>query len=152
MKIKILVLGLLVFLLSGVHSYSQVALAVSKNENGSSVKYSLKTGATLEEAYTKVQKDLEEQDMKNIFVLKSTENTGHELKSGHYVMIISSRKNGGRFFVSYGLGVSPNSREEAEQRALVHLMEHDWGYDKNMGHAIEKEGMLEDLTPSEEEK
>ena len=60
----------------------------------------------MEEAYANVQKDLEEQDFKNIFVLKSTENTGHDLKSGQYVLIISSRKNGGRFYVSYGLGVS----------------------------------------------
>lgn len=151
MKIKILALGFLVFITTSSLSYSQVALAVAKNANGSSIKYSLQTGATLDEAYTKAQKDLEDQGLSNVFVLKSTEKTGHELNSGHYVLIVSSRKNGGRFFVSYGLGVSQNSKQEAEQRAIIHLMEHDWGYDKDMGHAIEKEGMLEDLFPSEDE-
>jgi len=150
MKIKILTLGFLVLITTSTLSYAQVALAVAKNTNGSSIKYSLQTGSTLDEAYAKAQKDLEDQGLSNIFVLKSTENTGHELNSGHYVLIVSSRKNGGRFFVSYGLGVSQNSKQEAEQRAVTHLMEHDWGYDKDMGYAIEKEGMLEDFAPKED--
>jgi len=135
-------------------TYSQIALAVSKNDNGSSIKYSLQMGATLEEAYSKAQKDLEDQELKNIFVLKSTENTGHNLTSGFYVLIVSSRKIlGGKFFVSYGLGVSPTSRQDAIQRAIVHLKEHDWGYENNFGFAFEKEGKIETFNvPKVEEK
>lgn len=134
-------------------TYSQIALAVSKNDNGSSVKYSLQVGNTMEEAYSKAQAALEEQDLKNIFVLKSTENTGHNLKSGFYVLIISSRKIlGGKFFVSYGLGVSPNSRQEAINRAVEHLKEHDWGYENEYGYAFEKEGKIEDFYVTGEKK
>ena len=151
MRLRIGAFILTFFLFTSSYSSAQIALAVSKNDNGSSVKYSMKIGVNLDEAYANVQKDLEEQELKNIFVLKSTENTGHELKSGHYVLIISSRKNGGKFYVSYGLGVSSNSKQEAIQRAILHLKEHDWGYDNKFGYAIEKEGMAEDLFPSEEE-
>ena len=134
-------------------SYSQIALAVSKNENGSSVKYSLQVGSTLDEAYAKAQKDLDDQNLKNIFVLKSTENTGHDLKSGYYVLIISSRKTlGGKFFVSYGLGVSQKSRQEAIDRAVVHLKEYDWGYEKEDGYAFEKDGKIEDFYVTKDDK
>ena len=134
-------------------TYSQIAIAVSKNDNGSSVKYSLQLGSTMDEAYSKVQKELEEQNLKNIFVLKSTENTGHELKSGFYVLIVSSRKIlGGKFFVSYGLGVSPTSKQDAIQRAIVHLKEYDWGYENNFGFAFEKEGKIETFNMPEEPK
>jgi hypothetical protein len=152
MNLKVFIFSLILFLIFSPFSQAQVALAVSKNDNGSSVKYSLQVGLTLEEAYAKAQKDLEEQELKNIVVLKSTEETGHELNSGHYVLIIASRKNGGRFFVSYGLGVSPTSKQEATQRAITHLKEHDWGYENSYGYHIEKEGKVEDLYPSEEEE
>jgi len=131
---------------------AQIALAVAKNDNGSSVKYSLMVGATLDEAYEKAQKDLEEQGFENIFVLRSSEETGHNLKSGNYVLIVSSRKNGGRFFVSYGLGVSEKSKAEAIQRAITHLKEWDLGYEKDHGYSIEKEGTIEDFYPKEEEE
>lgn len=146
--------GLTFILLLSVYwsSTAQIALAVSKNDNGSSTKYSLVVGETIDEALANAEKALEEQDLENIFVLRSTEDTGHNLRTGHYVLIISSRKNGGRFYVSYGLGASENSRQEAEKRAIIHLKEHDWGYDKKFGHAIEKSGKIEDLFPSEEEK
>jgi hypothetical protein len=139
----------------GIYSTSeaQIALAVSKNDNGSSVKYSIQVGATLKEAYEKAEKDLEEQGLENIYLLRSSEETGHDLKSGHYVLIISSRKNGGRFFVSYGLGVSEKSKAEAIQRAIVHLKEWDLGYDKDRhGYSIEKEGLIEDFYPKEDEE
>ncbi len=151
---QLLYVFLLLLLLNySATTYAQMALAVSKNENGSTVKYSLQIGSTLDEAYAKAQSDLEEQDLKNVFVLKSTENTGHILKSGNYVLIVSSRKIlGGKFFVSYGLGVSPTSREEAIQRAIVHLKENDWGYENNFGFAIEKEGKIETFNIPEEPK
>jgi len=151
MKSLIVIFSLLLLLNFNLASFSQIAIAVSKNENGSSVKYSLQVGETLDDAYAKAQADLESQELKNVFVLKSTENTGHDLKSGFYVLIISSRKIlGGKFFISYGLGVSPNSRQEAIQRAIVHLKESDWGYENNFGFAFEKEGRIEDLYITEE--
>ncbi len=145
----------LLLLILGLNSsaYSQIALAVSKNANGSSVKYSLELGSTMDEAYSKAQKVLEELDFKNVFVLKSTENTGHDLKSGFYVLIVSSRKSsGGKFFVSYGLGVSPNSKQEAIQRAILHLKENDWGYENGDPYAFEKEGKIEDFYVVKEKK
>lgn len=142
----------LVILLAGQSAISaQIALAVSKNENGSSTHYSLKTGSTFEEAYANARKDLEEQELENIFVLRSTEKTGHELKTGHYVLLISSRKIAGKFFVTFGLGISENSKQEAIDRAVIHMKEYDWGYDKKYGHAIEKEGKIEDLLAPKEE-
>lgn len=132
---------------------AQLALAVAKNDNGSSVNYSLKTGNTLKEAYANAEKELEDEELQNIYVLRSSENTGHELKSGHYVLIVASRKNGGRFFVSYGLGVSEKSKAEAIERAIIHLKEWDLGFDKSRhSYSFEKEGKVEDLFPSEEEE
>lgn len=151
MRFYAIIICLIIFL--GGHSQisAQIALAVSKNENGSSTHYSLKTGATFKEAYSNARKDLEEQELENIFVLKSTEKTGHELKTGHYVLLISSRKIAGKFFVTYGLGISQDSKKEAIERAVVHMKEFDWGYDIKYGHAIEKEGKIEDLLAPKEE-
>jgi len=152
MKIKEIALCFALLLATFSTSNAQIALAVSKNDNGSSVKYSLKVGVTMDEAFASAQKDLEDQEFKNVYILRSTENTGHKSKSGHYVLIIASRKNGGRFFVSYGLGVSEKSSTEAEERAITHLKEWDLGYDKERhGYSIEKQGLVEDLFPSEEE-
>lgn len=150
--LKVAFILLLVFSITSKVS-AQIALAVAKNDNGSSVKYSLKTGATLEEAYTNAKKALEEEEMQNIYLLRSSENTGHELKSGHFVLIIASRKNGGRFFISYGLGISEKSKAEAVERAITHLKEWDLGFDKSRhSYSIEKEGLIKDLFPTEEEE
>ncbi|MFN8258123.1 MAG: hypothetical protein U0W24_20705 [Bacteroidales bacterium] len=153
MKYRFQILTILFMLIISNQAISQIALAVSKNENGSSVKYSLETGKTMDEAVTKAQKMLSEQGMQNIEVLRSTEETGHNLSSGFYVLIISSRKIlGGKFFISYGLGASAKSKEEAMQRALVHLKEYDWGYERNFGYAIEKEGTIENFYVKEEKE
>ena len=130
---------------------AQMAIAVSKNNNGSSVKYAFETGATIDEALNKAVNTLKEADEKNIFKLKSTEKTGHTLREGYYVIILSSRKVGGHFFLSYGLGGSKESRQDAIKKAIVHLKEFDWGYENNMGYKIEKEGKIEDLFPVVEE-
>jgi hypothetical protein len=123
---------------------AQMALAVSKNENGSSIKYSLKKGKSTEDARQQAFKELEDLMFTNIFHLKSEENTGHELNKGFYVLIVCSRKdNSGRYFFSYGLGLSQKSKAEALERAMVHLREFDWGYQPRFGYAIEKEGMVE---------
>jgi hypothetical protein len=152
MKIRRTLLGIFLILTASVSLNAQIALAVSKNSNGSSTEYSLQVGATMEEAYDKAQKAMEEQELENIFILRSSENTGHNLKTGQYVLIISSRKNGGKFFVSYGLGVSEKSKAEAIQRAITHIKEWDLGYDEDRhGYSIEKEGNLEDLYPKEED-
>lgn len=153
MRLFLIVFLLLFFGAITTNSFSQIALAVSKNDNGSSVKYSIQLGSTLDDAYAKAQADLESQGLKNVFVLKSTENSGHNLSTGFYVLIISSRKSpGGKFFVSYGLGGSSISKQEAITRAVIHLKEHDWGYENNYAYAIEKEGRIENFYPKEEEK
>ncbi len=152
MKIKKISLSVILFFIAFTPLEAQVALAVAKNSNGSSTEYSMQVGTTIEEAYDKAQKALEEQELENIFILRSSENTGHDLKTGQYVLIISSRKNGGKFFVSYGLGVSEKSKAEAIERAIAHIKEWDLGYDEDKhGYSIEKEGNLEDLYPKEEE-
>jgi hypothetical protein len=131
---------------------AQFALAVAKNDNGSSVKYSLKLAPSFDEAAKQAKKELEDLSQKNIFVLKSTEKTGHELSKGFYVLIISSRKDyAGKLFISYGLGASSISKEEALSRAIEHLKEFDWGYDEKYGYAIEREGEIENFYPTEEE-
>jgi hypothetical protein len=130
---------------------AQLALAVAKNDNGSSIKYSLKLGKSIEDAAAQAQKELEDLEFKNINILKSTENTGHGLTKGFYVLLISSRKDyAGKLFVSYGLGASEKSRQEAIDRAILHMTEFDWGYDKKYGFAVEKEGLIESFYPKEE--
>ena len=131
---------------------AQMAIAVSKNNNGSSVKYAFETGKTIDEALNNAVNALKNAGAKNIFKLKSTEKTGHELHEGYYVIILSSRKVGGRFFLSYGLGASKDSKQDAIKKAVVHLKEFDWGYENDMGYKIEKEGKIEDLYTPEEEK
>lgn len=137
--------------LSSFAANAQMAIAVSKNNNGSSVKYAFETGKTIDEALKNAVDVLKEENAKNIFKLKSTEKTGHELHEGYYVIILSSRKISGRFFLSYGLGASKDSRQDAIKKAIVHLKEFDWGYENNMGYKIEKEGKIEDLFAVEEE-
>ncbi len=152
MKVKRILFSVILFFIAFASLEAQIALAVAKNSNGSSIKYSLQVGATMEEACNKAQKDLEDQEMEDIYVLRSSENTGHNLKTGHYVLIISSRKNGGKFFVTYGLGASEKSKAEAIERAITHIKEWDLGYDESThGYSIEKEGNIEDLYPKEEE-
>jgi hypothetical protein len=150
---KILSITIIVFLVSFTNIQAQLALAVAKNENGSSVKYSLKQGPSFEEAAKLAKKELEELEYKDIIVLKSDEKTGHELNKGFYVLLISSRKDySGKLFVSYGLGASANSKQEAIERAIVHMKEFDWGYDSKYGNAIEKEGMIEKFYDSDEKE
>ena len=145
-------LMIIVFAFQTVNVKAQMGLAVDKNDNGSTVKYALETGSDVNEAIAKAVKTLEAEDAKNIFKLKSSEKTGHELSKGYYVLILASRKTlGGRFFLSYGLGASTDSKEDAIKKAIVHLKEWDWGYENNFGYKIEKEGKIEDLFPSEEE-
>jgi len=143
----LLIIGL--FIHSNLNA--QLALAVSKNDNGSSIKYSLKLGTSIDDAAIQAQKELEELSLQNISVLKSTEQTGHELSKGYYILIIASRKDyAGKLFKSYGLGASEKSRQEAIERALVHIQEYDWGYDTKYGYAVEKEGMIENFYPKKD--
>jgi len=139
------------FVFLAISSNAQMAIAVSKNNNGSSVKYAFETGKTIDEALNNAVNTLKAEDAKNIFKLKSTEKTGHELREGYYVVILSSRKVGGRFFLSYGLGASKDSKQDAIKKAIVHLKEFDWGYENDMGYKIEKEGKIDELYPAQEE-
>jgi len=148
---SLLNLLIIYFTLIGFNGKAQLALAVAKNENGSSIKYSLHSGAKMDDAIAKVKKEIEDQSFKNVMILKSSENTGHELNKGFYVLIISSRKDyAGKLFVSYGLGASSKSKQEAIERAIIHLKEYDWGYEAKYGYAIEKEGEIENFYPKEE--
>ncbi len=151
-KINVMqLLFIVVFILQTFNLSAQIGLAVAKNDNGSSVKYALETSTNVNDAIAKAVKVLEAEEVKNIFKLKSTEDTGHELNQGEYVLILSSRKISGKFFLSYGLGASKESKEDAIKKALVHLKEFDWGYENDFGYKIEKEGKVEDLFTVEEE-
>ena len=151
-KINIMqALFIVVFIFQSLNIHAQIGLAVVKNDNGSSVKYALETGNDIDEAIAKAVKALGAVDTKNIFKLKSTEQTGHELSEGFYVLLLTSRKIGGKFFLTYGLGASKVSKEEAIKRAVVHIKEFDWGYENDFGYKIEKEGKVEDLFIVEEE-
>lgn len=151
MKILLTIFTICILLVSG-HMDAQFALAVAKNEIGSSVKYSLHLGASYDEAAKMAQKELEDLGYKNIFLLKTEENTGHDLKKGYFVLLVTSRKDyAGKLFISYGLGASAKSKQEAIERAIVHLKEFDWGYDIKFGHAIEREGEIESFYPEKKE-
>ncbi len=151
-KIKIFQLLLvIIFVFQVVNIKAQIGLAVAKNDNGSTVKYVLETGNDVNDAIAKAVKTLESQDAKNIFTLRSDKKTGHELSTGHYILILSSRKISGKFFLSYGLGASQESKEDAVKKAIVHLKEWDWGYENDFGYKIEKEGKIEDLFPTVKE-
>ncbi len=151
-KINVMqLLFIVVFILQTFNLSAQIGLAVAKNDNGSSVKYALETSTNVNDAIAKAVKVLEAEEVKNIFKLKSTEDTGHELNQGEYVLILSSRKISGKFFLSYGLGASKESKEDAIKKAIVHLKEFDWGYENDFGYKIEKEGKVEDLFTVEEE-
>ncbi len=151
-KFKIFQLLLvIIFVFQVVNIKAQIGLAVAKNDNGSTVKYVLETGNDVNDAIAKAVKTLESQDAKNIFTLRSDKKTGHELSTGHYILILSSRKISGKFFLSYGLGASQESKEDAVKKAIVHLKEWDWGYENDFGYKIEKEGKIEDLFPTVKE-
>ncbi|RLD80457.1 MAG: hypothetical protein DRJ10_07395 [Bacteroidetes bacterium] len=142
---------ILILVFQFTNAKAQMGLAVSINYNGSSVKYALETGSSVKEASTNAVKVLEVEEAKNIERRMSEGKSGHELNEGYYVLILASRKNGGRFFLSYGLGGSEVSHQDAEKKALIHLKEWDLGYENDFGYSIEKKGKIEDLFPSEEE-
>jgi len=141
----------LVIIFQIVSVKAQLGLVVDKNDNGSSIKYALETGSDVKEAIANAVIKLEAEDAKNIFKLRSYEETGHQLHEGYYVLILASRKNGGRFFLSYGLGASKVSAQDAEKKAVIHLKEWDLGYKNDFGYSIEKEGKIEDLFTEEKE-
>ena len=86
-KINIMqLLFIVVFVFQIFNLNAQIGIAVAKNDNGSSVKYVLETGSNVNDAIAKAVKVLEAEEAKNIFKLKSTENTGHELNEGFYVL------------------------------------------------------------------
>ena len=156
-KLVLTYFSILLFVFSiNINIYSQMGIVVSKDEQGSSVKYALEVGNTIKEAQAKAKKTLldAEEPVKEetIYDLFSDEKTGHELNKGHYVLILSSRKMlGNHLRVSYGLGGSEKSKAEALNRAIIHMKEHDFGYKNEQGYSIVKEGKIEDLFPDEDE-
>ena len=132
-------------LISSINISAQIALAVEKNENGSSVKYAIRTGKDLNEALQNAYQALKDTGATGMIVkMKPEADCGQNLNKGYYVLIRCNRKSGGRFLLTYGLGAGEN-REEAIKRALIHLKEFDWGYEDKYGYGIVEEGKVEDL-------
>jgi hypothetical protein len=139
---------LVLFVLFFVNIFSiqaQIALAVEKNDNGSSIKYAIRSGKDLNDALQNAYQALKDTGATGIIVkMKQEADCGHELNKGYYVLIRCDRKSGGRFLLTYGLGAGA-TREEALKRALIHLKEFDWGYEDKYGYGIVQEGKVEDL-------
>ena len=148
---KILNILLTILFFGFINVQAQIALAVEKNDNGSTIKYAIGTGSSINEALQNAYKTLKDSSDNGFIVkMKSEKETGHELNKGFYALIRCSRKSGGKFLLTYGLGASQTSKEEAVKRALIHLKEFDWGFDNKYGYAIVKDGKIEDLFPAEE--
>jgi hypothetical protein len=136
---------LITFFLISFSTQAQIALAVEKNDNGSSVKYAIRSGKDLNDALQNAYQALKDTGATGMIVkMKQEADCGHELNKGYYVLIRCDRKSGGRFLLTYGLGAG-STREEALKRALIHLKEFDWGYEDKYGYGIVKEGKVEDL-------
>lgn len=141
---KILIILLAVFSTS-VSIEAQIALAVEKNDIGSTIKYAIRSGKDLNDALQNAYQALKDSGATGQIVkMKQEADCGHELNKGYYVLIRCVRKPGGRFLLTYGLGAA-SSRKEALNRALIHLKEFDWGYEDKYGYSIVKEGKVEDL-------
>ncbi len=124
---------------------AQIGLAVEKNDNGSSIKYAIRSGKDLNDALQNAYQALKDTGATGMIVkMKQEADCGHELNKGYYVLIRCDRKSGGRFLLTYGLGAG-KTKAEATKRALTHLKEFDWGFEDRFGYDIIKEGKIEDL-------
>ncbi|MCF6243197.1 MAG: hypothetical protein L3J74_17900 [Bacteroidales bacterium] len=138
------ILLLSIYLMS-FSAQAQIALAVEKNDNGSSIKYAIRSGKDLNDALQNAYQALKDTGATGMIVkMKQEADCGHELNMGYYVLIRCDRKSGGRFLLTYGLGAG-KTRAEAIKRALIHLKEFDWGFEDRFGYDIIKEGKVEDL-------
>lgn len=141
---KVLIILFAVFFIAST-AQAQIGLAVEKNDNGSSVKYAIRSGKDLNNALQNAYQALKDTGATGMIVkMKQEADCGHELNKGYYVLIRCDRKNGGHFLLTYGLGAG-KTRAEAIKRALTHLKEFDWGYEDRFGYDIIQEGKIEDL-------
>ena len=138
------------FLLINISAAAQIGLAVEKNENGSSVRYAIRSGKDLDDALQNAYQSLKDEGATGMIVkMKQEEDCGHQLNKGYYALIRCDRKQGGYFMLTYGLGVGA-SKSEALKKALIHLKEFDWGFEDKYGYDIIEEGKVEDLFKKEE--
>ena len=132
---KHLLLYLLLITAGGItHVQAQIAIAVAKDANGSSIHWSMAWNLSYG-TESKAKQKLKDQGHKDVHALRGGTKCGHDLKSGFWVVVEARRKRyDGKIIVSYGMGASANSYKEAESRAVANLRQHDWNWDKTDGY------------------
>lgn len=133
--------SLLVFIFfSSMSVQAQLGFAVAKNRSGSSLDYALIFNEGYQSEYL-AKLDLKEKGFQRVYNLNGGSERGHNLRSGHYVVIKAVRKNYlGKKIISYGMGASDNSAEEAKRRAISNLKQYDWAWKEVHGYSIIEEG------------
>jgi len=131
---------LFLFLCTALHlaSYSQIAFGVAKDENRSAIDYKVEWGYTYSyQAQNAADKYLKNKGYKDI----SSPAVGGNIPSGYYVVVKSSYKDyQGKIHTSMGMGVSPATYVEAEQKAVENIGTYDWSWKKGTEYIIVEKG------------
>lgn len=142
MNIKLYVFPLLFFTTFHLGSSAQIAYSVAKDDNNSDIDYKVEWG--YEYAYqagNAARIYLENKGYKKVYV-HSGEGSS-KIIEGYYVLLkstYSDYKKNQR--ISMGMGVSPESYEEAEKRAVVNIKAYDWSWERSMGYNVIEKGQF----------
>lgn len=137
MKIKNQLLIVLFFAFGLVSVKSQIGLAAAKNENGSVIRWYVRTGeSNYFSCQQEAKKRLQSMGYNNVSTYPGGDCCGHKIPGGYYVVVQSSYTKNGRTKNSVGMGASASSYRQAEQRAVENLKTHDWGWSSSKGYKV----------------
>ena len=140
MKNKIISLIAVLTFAAGYSAHAQIAIAVAKDENRSTIHWQLVWNAGYKTESIAKQK-LRDMGYENVFTLTGGKDCGHNLTSGYWVIVETTFKMyDGKMKTSYGLGASSHSYSEAENRAVKNLSIHDWSWSKKHGYQVIERG------------
>jgi len=118
-----------------------LAFAVAKDDKGSSKGWQITWGKG-KYAKSKVKRALKSKGFSKIIFQSAHEEYGHLLNRGFWVVVKSERTaaNGGKKFVSYGMGADTGNYANAEKKALLNLKKYDPQWEESYGYKVSKSG------------
>lgn len=128
---------LVVLIILGIYSQSQIVLVVAKDKESSALDYKVEWGYTYPyEATDAARKYMANKGYTTVSDQPCQE-CGDSIKEGIYVVVKSSYQTyDKKTKISYGMGASRSSAQEAEQRAVKNLGIYDWSWKKSNGYQV----------------
>ena len=142
MRYLISCIGILAFIAVYTQtSTAQVGFAVAIDEDRSGLYWQMSMAESTSKANTKARSRLKSKGYDRITTQPCSRKCGFELSSGYWVVVQSDYKiYDGSTKTGFGLGVSSNSRSEAEQRAVKNLSTYHWSWSRSDEYSINKSG------------